>query len=314
MSPATGDASSALVTLAATCGALAVWLAARGRAAQRRARLLHGDTVPGARCRDAAVPHSTGPWHRACRRATTVARTVAGRADPSWAAPAAGALLAWWSRSPLPLLAGCLALPLVRRRLRAAARRRTSERHQAAVVELCTFVAGELRAGLQPEQALLAAEGCGLRAAGPAVSAAARYGGDVPAAFRAAATRPGAEGLRGVAACWQVAREGGSALADWLERVAAALDAERDQRAEVTAQLAGPRATAAVLTLLPPFGLLLGEAMGATPLRVLLHTPAGLGCLAAGLALESAGLAWVARLVRGAEQRPGLRPRAVRHG
>ena len=294
---------TALGAMAAACGVLAGWRAAQRCATRARARRLHGD----------ATPRLPGPWRRGGRRAAALLRGAAGGAGWQWAAPAAGALLAWWGRSPLPLLAGCLALPWVRRRLRAAARRREAERLEAAVVELCTFVAGEVRAGLPPEQALLAAEGCGLRAAGPAVSAAARYGGDVPAALRSAAARPGAEGLRGVAACWQVAREGGSTLADGLERVAAALNAERDQRAEVHAQLAGPRATAAVLTLLPLFGLLLGTAMGVAPLRVLLHTPAGLACLAAGCALEAAGLAWVTRLVRGAEQ-PGLHHRAVPHG
>ncbi|MGH3325873.1 MAG: type II secretion system F family protein, partial [Streptomyces sp.] len=102
-------------------------------------------------------------------------------------------------------------------------------------------------------------------------------------------------------ACWQVAVEGGAGLAEGLDRVAGALRAERDQREELRAQLAGPRSTAVVLALLPGFGLLLGGAMGAGPLRVLLHSPAGLVCLVVGGLLEWAGLAWVARLVRTAE-------------
>ena len=41
--------------------------------------------------------------------------------------------------------------------------------------------------------------------------------------------------------------------------------------------------------------------MGADPLRVLLHTGAGLGCLVAGALFEGGGVWWAARIVRGAE-------------
>ena len=98
-----------------------------------------------------------------------------------------------------------------------------------------------------------------------------------------------------------MAVEGGAGLADGLDRISAGLRAERDQREELQALLAGPRSTALVLALLPAFGLLLGSAMGADPVRVLLHSPAGLVCLGVGAVLEWAGLTWVARLVRTAE-------------
>jgi tight adherence protein B len=131
--------------------------------------------------------------------------------------------------------------------------------------------------------------------------AAARFGGDVPAALRQTAAVPGAEGLSGAAACWEVAVEGGAGLADGLDRVAATLRAERDQREELRAQLAGPKATAGMLALLPAFGVLLGVSLGADPLRVLFHTATGIGCLLVGGALEWAGLAWTGRIVRAAE-------------
>jgi tight adherence protein B len=100
-----------------------------------------------------------------------------------------------------------------------------------------------------------------------------------------------------------VAADNGAGLATGLDRVADALRAERDQRADLRAQLAGPRSTATVLALLPVFGLLLGGAMGARPLQVLFHSSVGLACLVVGVLLEAAGLAWVARLVRNAEGR-----------
>jgi tight adherence protein B len=118
-----------------------------------------------------------------------------------------------------------------------------------------------------------------------------------------------------VAACWQVAVDGGASLASGLERVAEALRADRDQREELRAQLAGPRATALVLAALPLFGLLLGAAMGVRPLQVLLHTQAGLACLLGGVVLEWAGLAWVAAIVARAERdTPSARGASSRRG
>lgn len=233
------------------------------------------------------------------------ARRLKGRLAPMlgphwWCVPG-GMALGLLARSALPLIAGLVAVPLLGRRLRAREAVRAAERTEGAVIDLCAAVAGELRAGLLPTGALLSTGARELGEGGATVLAAARYGGDVPAALRAVSRLPGAEGLRGAAACWQVAADGGTGLADGLERVAAALRAERDQREELRAQLAGPRSTALVLAVLPAFGLLLGGAMGADPLRVLFHSPAGLGCLVAGAVLEGAGLAWVARLVRVAE-------------
>ncbi|SEE63674.1 tight adherence protein B [Streptomyces sp. 2112.3] len=217
-----------------------------------------------------------------------------------WCLPA-GLVPAVTGRSVLPVLASVVAFFLVRRWLTARGAAHARGGRSAAVIGLCAAVAGELRAGRQPAQALLAAGAPGLGAAGSAVMAAARYGGDVPRELRAAARLPGAGGLAGMAACWQVAVEGGAGLASGLERIAAGLRAQRDQRDDLRAQLAGPRATALMLALLPAGGLLMGSALGADPLRVLLHTPAGWGCLAVGGLLEWCGVAWTARIVAAAE-------------
>ncbi|TDC21037.1 hypothetical protein E1265_19125, partial [Streptomyces sp. 8K308] len=163
--------------------------------------------------------------------------------------------------------------------------RREADLRRAAVIAFCASLAGELRAGRQPVGAVLAAGLAGLGEPGAGVLAAARFGGDVPAALCAAAAQPGAGGLRGVAACWEVAVDGGASLAAGLERVAAALRAERDQEDDLRAQLAGPRASALVLAVLPLFGLLFGSAMGVRPLEVLLGSRLGLGLLLAGALL-----------------------------
>jgi tight adherence protein B len=222
---------------------------------------------------------------------------------------AAASLAAW---SVVPGFAGALAVPLVRSALRARARRAAADRISAAVSVLCGTVAGDLRAGRPPHSALAdAVHAAGWpgsaelgRIAGLLLSAA-RFGGDVPGALRAAARcGPGAQGLGAVAACWQVAVDGGAGLATALDRVAAALRSEADQREDLRAQLAGPRSTAVLLALLPVFGLVLGTGLGADPATVLLHTPAGFACLVAGAVLEWAGLAWTARIIRAAEGAP----------
>ncbi|MET8474348.1 type II secretion system F family protein [Streptomyces sp. NPDC006422] len=228
------------------------------------------------------------------------------RGRPEWWCVVGGAVIGAAGASVLPVVLGVCAVPGVGRLRRARAARRGTERRREAVIRLCGLLAGEVRAGRQPGEGLIVAvrdSGAVTGARGAAVVAAARFGGDVPGALRAAAREPGAEGLGGLAACWRVAVDRGAGLAAGLERLADALRAERDQRADFRAQLAGPVSTAGMLAGLPVFGLLLGAAMGARPLRVLLHTWPGVGCLVVGGALEAAGLWWAMRIVRGAEER-----------
>jgi tight adherence protein B len=226
-----------------------------------------------------------------------------GRWGAEWAALGAGLVIALWGASVIPVVAGAAGVPTLRR-VRLARRARESRQRRAdAVIALCGVLAGEVRAGRQPGAALLRAarDSGGLGDAQAAVVAAARFGGDVPGALAAAARQPGAEGLLGLAACWRVAVDQGAGLADGLDRLDGALRAERDGRADLRAQLAGARATAVLLAALPTLGLLLGAALGADPLRVLLHTGAGLGCLMVGAVFEAAGMWWATRIVRGAE-------------
>ncbi|GGQ30901.1 type II secretion system F family protein [Streptomyces mutabilis] len=275
------------------CLGAAAWLVGSGwRTGARRARLvLAGDGTGG------TGPPPPGRWM------TDAVLRVRGRLTPEWWAPVTGLLLAVPGDSVLPVVAGAAGVPLLRRTRLARRARRIRERRQDAVIALCGVLAGEVRAGRQPGEALLCAvnDSGGLGDGQAAVLAAARFGGDVPGALAAAARQPGAEGLRGLAACWRVAVDQGAGLAAGLDRLEGALRAERDQRSDLRAQLAGARATAVMLAGLPVFGLLLGAALGSDPLRVLLHTGAGLGCLLAGGVLEGLGVWWVTRIVRKAE-------------
>ncbi|MET8677302.1 type II secretion system F family protein [Streptomyces sp. NPDC004647] len=285
------------VYAAVLCAGLAAWLLSGQDRELRRVRLLFaggGSAAPG---RDGL----SRQWGRLSAGASRWWRAQPpGRLGRElWCLPAGGAV-ALLGDSLLPLLGAVAAVPLARRWLQRRERRTTRDRTAAQVIEVCAAVAGELRAGRQPNEALQAAVAGALGPSEASVLAAARFGGDVPGALRQAAGQPGGEGLLGMAACWQVAADGGAGLAGGLERVAAALRAEREQGEELYAQLAGTRSTAAMLALLPVFGLLMGSALGAEPLRVLLHTPPGWACLAVGGLLECAGLAWTARIIRSA--------------
>ncbi|MET9397551.1 hypothetical protein [Kitasatospora sp. NPDC002965] len=235
----------------------------------------------------------------------------AARGAPELLLLPGGLAAGWVTVSPVPALAAALAvLPLRRWRLRRAAAAGAGRR-AAAVVELCAGLAGELRSGATPEQALhvvttrIAADRAELGRLGAepvARLAAGRYGADVPAALLLLADLPGGRGAAAIAACWRVASDGGTGLAAGLDGVAEALRVERALSEEIAAELAAPRATVAVLAGLPLVGLLLGAAVGARPVDVLLHTPAGLACLVAGAALEGIGLAWTSRIVRSASE------------
>jgi tight adherence protein B len=103
--------------------------------------------------------------------------------------------------------------------------------------------------------------------------------------------------LRALAACWTVCSSSGSGLATAVERLEEGLRAEQARRRAVDAELAGPRATAALLAVLPLAGMVLATGLGADPVAMLLHTPLGLVCLSGGLLLDALGLWWTARLV-----------------
>ncbi|MFI6644404.1 type II secretion system F family protein [Streptomyces sp. NPDC050504] len=272
---------------AALCAGAAAWLVVGRDRGLRRGRLLFaGSGVDGVR-----------PWWGGWPRG---ARWDWRRVPREWGCLVVAGVAAALGESVLPLFAGAAAVPLAGRWLRRRERERARAKRAEGVVALCGAVTAELRAGREPGPALLAGvrDSGVLGAAEAGLVAAVRFGGDVPLALREAAREPGGEGLAGVAACWRVAVDGGAGLAEGLERLEGALRAELEQRAELRARLAGAWSTVVVLALLPAVGLLLGGALGAEPLRVLLHTPAGLGCLVVGAGLEAAGLWWAGRIVR----------------
>lgn len=240
-----------------------------------------------------------GPGRPITARAAPVALSVAG---------AAGVLLL--SGAPLSLLVvpallvglGLAVAGLVRVRRRARGRRDTAAR----VREGCEALAEELAAGADPERAL--ARVVGDWPSVEPVLTAHRVGLDVPAAWRRVAEGSGAggsggaDGLRLVAAAWQVSGRTGQGLAAALSRVAEDLRAAESSRRVVESELASARATGRLVAGLPVVAWLMGSGSGGDPLAWLLGGPAGWVCLALGGGLLLGGLAWIELLARSVER------------
>lgn len=176
---------------------------------------------------------------------------------------------------------------------------------RTASMELCQGLAAELAAGRSAGEALVravsAADFPDPVALRPLI-AAARDGGDIPAALLAVAPERGGEAFRGLAACWRVSTTTGAGLSVLVDRVADSLREAHAHRQDVAAQLAGPRATARLLAGLPALGLLMAAGLGMSPLGFLFGSPVGLACLVCGLALDGCGLWWTHRLVLRAQR------------
>lgn len=164
----------------------------------------------------------------------------------------------------------------------------------AQLLEGLEAVIGELRIGAHPSAAAATAarETEGEAAHAFAVSAArSRLGGSGADGFRQSEAVVAQE-LSRIAEAWRVAEEHGLALAELLTAARLDLLGRRRFRDRTRAALAGARATAAVLALLPLIGIGLGQLMGAAPLTILFADPAGTVLLPLGTALTCAGLLW----------------------
>jgi tight adherence protein B len=172
---------------------------------------------------------------------------------------------------------------------------------RAAIIELADAMAAELSSGAAPRAALhLAAVDHPLLS--ELAMAARSPASDVVAVLRAIAELPGGAGAGDLAAVWSVCERTGARLAVPVARLAGSLRDEEQIRREVSAQLAGPRATALLLAVLPGFGVAMGSALGADPLGLLFTTPLGLAFLLPGVALEVGGLLWTSRISRRASR------------
>ena len=178
----------------------------------------------------------------------------------------------------------------------ASRRRRAAQRMH--VVRALATLAAELEAGQPPREALRRAAGD--PPAWPRALASLRFDGDVAAALEADGDdRPV---LAHLAACWRVATESGTGLAAAVARLAESARTAEDARVDLEGQLAGPRATARLLALLPVVGIGFGVLLGSDPLGWLLTEPLGRICLGLGVLLTAAGAWWTGRIAASVER------------
>lgn len=218
-------------------------------------------------------------------------RSVAGT-PYVWRLPRA-ARAGWW---PLPALLVVpvlgigwgLATLVLTVTVRQEHRRRARAKAALAEAELTASVLrtmiGELRAGAHP---VTAAE-----ATADALPAAAGRLRGLIAAARLGGTTADPDAPPALVNAWALASRFGLPMAEVLDAARRDAEAEIGFRRRLKAKMAGPRASAAVLAVLPLVCLLLGEAMGASPLHVLTETGAGQSLLVVGSGLIWAGTAW----------------------
>ena len=181
----------------------------------------------------------------------------------------------------------------------------TFSRSDAA--ELCGRVAALSRAGLPTARiwpVLAESRGPTAEAAGT-VAGMLAVGGSTADGLRLAASRlsgPGVEALGWLAVTAEVIDRSGAPAALVLDEVGAGLLAQIAEADERETALAGPRATASVLSVLPLVGIGLGALIGVNVPVVLLGTHLGWLCALSGGLFWAAGRAWSSRLVSSASR------------
>lgn len=187
----------------------------------------------------------------------------------------------------------------IRRRRTARGRRGRSEaRAMAASLEVLT---GELRVGAHPLRAFTVAANESPDPVGAhfrSIAIRAGIGADVATGIRAISAASAAPAYwERVAVSWDLAAQHGLAMSSLMG--AAHRDiVERQRFADrMHAALAGSRATAVILSGLPVLGVVLGELIGAQPIRFLSDGVVG-GCLlVVGVGLACVGILWSDRIV-----------------
>ena len=188
-------------------------------------------------------------------------------------------------------MAGATAIHVLRARRAASAERR----RRAAAAAYLGAVSTNLQAGATlPDALARAGEQVGeaqVRADAMRIAHQARTGAQL---------EPRVPELERLGVLWTLSVSRGVPLAKLIAALRDDIDHANRHRDATRAALAGPQTTAAVLAALPAAGVLMGTAMGASPIAFL--TGGGLGgvLLVAGTALVCAGVLVSGRIIQGA--------------
>ncbi|EWT03694.1 hypothetical protein N865_09475 [Intrasporangium oryzae NRRL B-24470] len=136
------------------------------------------------------------------------------------------------------------------------------------------------------------------RRLGAELAEAARQGSSVAAVWADYADRTGSRELTFVAAAWRLSEDTGVPLAVAVERAAAGLREARTRQRKVAVAVAGPKATVAVLTVLPLTGPLFGLACGVGPAELYGGRPVATASATCGVLLMVVGRLWCRRMIR----------------
>lgn len=267
--------------------------------------------VTAAACGALAAAVACAPAPRGTLRFTALWPAPPGRRT-SWPVVVGPAVIGGLLGLAAAGFGGALAGALVALAVRHRRDRHREARHSAIAAEQLAAavarIAEELRTGSHPAAALGGGDADGplARAVLAPAAVAARLGDGI-----APALRSGGAGQQGIvtadveriATAWALAERHGIPLADLLGRAHEDIRWRVRFGATVRAQLAGPRATAAVLTALPLFGIGLGQLIGADPTGVLRSGLLGQSLLVVGVALMAAGSAWSERILAAAVPR-----------
>lgn len=233
------------------------------------------------------LPRRDAKWPSFSRARAGRVAAIPGVAGIGWLAAGTGGLFA-----------AVLMIVLGLRIVGAHRRHRVSGDQLASLAAALRVVVAELRAGGHPAAA---ADGAAEDAA-PEIAdmlrkmaATVRLGGTVSDVVDDT-SGPLAGTWGRVARAWTLAERHGLALADLLDSVRRDLDHRSTVHRDVASRMAGPRATAGVLAVLPVLGLALGEASGAGAVAVLREHLLGQVLLVTGVGLLGAGLLWTARI------------------
>lgn len=200
-----------------------------------------------------------------------------------------------------------VAVVLVGGTLESRRRRRVRDRHRtaeaAALQGAMDVLVGELRVGVHP----VAAFGVAANEVGGAVAASlrrvaarARMGADVAAGLRSVASESALPAhWERLAVCWHLAQAHGLAIATLMQTAQRDIVERERFAARVSAGMAGARATATVLAVLPVIGIGLGQLIGANPVGFLVSGGIGDWLLVIGVGLACAGIVWSDRITSG---------------